>query len=142
MLAAADAAEARSLARRWGVGRIFDTMTQTLEAVLDGRRTVPLRTWAGHLAALREQVVLEQHLERLLAPFWGLPPSLATRTAASALLAEFRPAFDETWGEKIGRMGQALRRSSVSVSTHDRLLGRSATRGQGRNVAEDTDAGG
>jgi hypothetical protein len=131
--AEAERAEIRTLARDWSMLRIFETMTRALEAQLRGRRTVPLRTWAGHVAELRVQSVLEQHLERILSPFWALPPQLAMRRSGSAFAAEFRPAFDETWREKMARTWKALRRSSVPVTTHDRLLGESATRGRKRN---------
>jgi hypothetical protein len=125
--------EIRALAHDWGMLRIFETMTRALEAQLRGRRTVPLRTWAGHVSQMREQIVFEQHLERVLSPFWALPPWLAMRRSGRALATEFRPAFDETWREKMARTRKALRRSSVPVTTHDRLLGESATRGRRRN---------
>jgi hypothetical protein len=78
-------------------------------------------------------MVVEQHLERLLSPFWGLPPRPALVRASRALSMEFRPAFDETWGEKLSRTGRALRRALVPVASHNRQLGQSAVRGRRRN---------
>ena len=58
------------------------------------------------------------------------------------LANEFRPAFDETWAEKLHRTTRAIRRARLAVSTHDRLLGASALRGRRRNrppaVADDS----
>ncbi len=129
----AERAEIDLLARSWSLSRVFETMASALEAALRGRRTVPLRLWAGHIPELRDQIVLEQHLERVVSPFWGLPPLLAMRSSGSALVNEFRPAFDETWREKVWRTGKAVRRWAMSKTAHDRLLGESATRGRKRN---------
>jgi Uncharacterised nucleotidyltransferase len=129
----ADRTELERLARAWGVARVWSTTSAALDAFLTGRKTVPLHVWAGHLSDLRVQTVLEHHLERMLSPFWGLPPATATRHAACALGNEFRPAFDETWGEKVRRSAAAVRRAFVPLTMHRSLLGESATRGRRRN---------
>jgi hypothetical protein len=79
------------------------------------------------------QTVVEHHLERLLSPYWGLPPAAAFPASARALGNEFRPAFDEKWPEKTRRSAAALRRAFTPVTRHQSLLGDSATRGRGRN---------
>jgi Uncharacterised nucleotidyltransferase len=121
-------AELTHLAGAWGIAPVWQTTRATLDAVLSGRRTAPLRLWAGHVAQVREQTVLEQHLERLLSPFWGLPAHKAVRQATRALADEFRPASGERWPEKLRRSGHALRRPSASVATHRHQLGDSARR--------------
>jgi Uncharacterised nucleotidyltransferase len=127
-----EAAELSRLVRAWGLTRLWSTTSAALDAFLTGRRTWPLRLWAAHVAELRVQTVLEEHLERLLSPFWGFPVSVAARHAARALGNEFRPAFDENWREKAVRSAAAVRRAFVPVTRHRRLLGDSATRGQRR----------
>ena len=133
LAAEADRWELDNEARRWDVSRLVATTLGSLEAVLRGRRTTPLRLWAGHVSEVRDQTVFEHHLERMLAPFWGLPFDSAARYSLRAFGNEFRPAFDETWPEKLHRTTQAIRRARLAVSTHDRLLGASALRGRRRN---------
>jgi hypothetical protein len=133
LAAEVEAAELRQLARAWGLGRLWATTIAAVEAFLAGRRTWPLRLWAGHIAEMRVQTVFEEHLERLLSPFWGYPRVKATRLSLGALGEEFRPAFDEGWREKIRRSGAAMRRASSPVTKHRSMLGESAARGQGRN---------
>ena len=83
LAAEADPWELDDQARKWGVPRLVATTMDALEAVLRGRRTTPLRLWAGHVAEVRDQTVFEHHLERMLAPSGGCrstaPP--ATRFA-------------------------------------------------------------
>jgi hypothetical protein len=139
LAAESDAEELELLARRWQMGHLWQTTTRTLTALLSGRRTVPLRLWAGHVGSLRPQTVLEQHLERILSPFWGLPPGSALHRSLRALVGEFLPAFDEGWREKTRRSAQALRRAKTPVTVHDELLGEAARRGQRRNLPPESD---
>jgi hypothetical protein len=124
----------RQVAHRWGVSRMWQTTTETLDALLTRRATWPLRLWAGHLGGFRDQTVLETHLERLLAPLWGYRKPVAVRRVGSAVVSEVRPAFDEGWSEKLRRTVIALRRLGSPVRIHRHELGPSATRGQRRNV--------
>jgi hypothetical protein len=128
-----DSWELSRLAREWALGRLWSTTSAALAAFVSGRRTWPLRLWAGHVSELRVQTVVEEHLERLLAPFWGFPVETAFRLSARALGDEFRPAFDETWSEKWRRSAAAVRRGFVPVTRHRALLGESARRGQRRH---------
>ena len=133
LAAEVDPWELEDQARRWGGVRMWATTVGSLEAILGGRRTAPLRLWAGHVAEIRDQTVFEQHIERVISPFWGLPFNGAARLSIRALANEFRPAFDETWAEKIHRTTRAISRARLAVSTHDRQLGGSAMRGRRRN---------
>jgi hypothetical protein len=128
-----DSSELSRLARAWGLGRLWSTTSAALAAFVSGRRTWPLRLWAGHVSELRVQTVVEQHLERLLAPFWGFRAETALRLSVRALGNELRPAFDETWSEKGRRTAAAVSRGFEPVTRHRALLGESATRGQRRN---------
>ena len=129
----ADEAMLRALARAWRIPRVWNTMSSSLDAVLCGQRTWPLRLWAGHVPELRPQTVLETHVERLVSPFWAYPPAIATRHAGANLARTVRPAADEGWREKLQRSHAALRRSFRSAKEHRQLLGESANRGRGRH---------
>ncbi len=131
--AEADADAIVRLAHVWGIGRLWATTSAALEAFLTGRRTWPLRLWARHIHELRIQTVFEDHVERLISPFWGFPPVEAARRSADAVVNDVRPAFDEDWPEKVKRSASAMRRGNARVTEHRRLLGESALRGQRRN---------
>ena len=131
-----DSAELERVARGWGLTRLWHTTTACLDALLVGTRTWPLRLWATHLAELREQTVLETHLERLLSPMWGYPPPIAARRVGSALANEIRPAWDEGWDEKVRRSAAAVRRALAPITEHQRKLGDSATRGRRKPPTE------
>jgi hypothetical protein len=128
--------ELARLARAWGMTRPWRTMVATLDALVSRSTTWPLRLWARHIWRLRDQTVLEAHLEHVLAPFWGYPPAVASRRSAAALWGTLRPAFDEGWTDKIRRSATAARRPLASVGEHRRLLGGAAYRGQQRNSPE------
>lgn len=124
----ADSGELSRLARAWGLVPLWHTTTAALEALLGCRRTWPLRLWATHLSTLSLQTVLEEHLERSLSPYWGLPPRTAARRSASAFIDQFRPGVDEGWREKAARSATALRRPFTPVARHRDMLGESASR--------------
>lgn len=119
-----DRGEMRRIARRWGIEGIWQTTISCADNLF-GHDPPPLaqRTWARHLQALRERTVAETHLERYLSPFWAYPWPMAMQVAASMLRAELRPAQGETWREKTGRAGVALRNAFRPRSLHDRELG-------------------
>jgi hypothetical protein len=126
----ADPLELDLTARAWGVRRMWRTTNAALDAILDRQATWPLRLWAGHLREVRDETVLEAHLERLLAPLWGYPSREAARRVGRALVSEVRPAHDETWVQKVTRVATALRRPLAPLEAHRRKLGASATRGR------------
>ena len=72
--AESDARALAETAHRWGLGRLWRT-THTAAASLfyGGRTSIPLLTWARHLRDVRDYTVFEQHLERVMSPFWALP---------------------------------------------------------------------
>jgi hypothetical protein len=140
LLAECDAAEASQVAQAWGLAPMWRTTTSTIDALLAGRKTWPLRIWAAHLPAVRVQTVVENHLERLLSPFWGYPAREAPARFASALIDEVRPVSGEDWRPKLGRTAAAFRRGQKPVTKHRRLLGDSSQHGQRRNPRPDPDA--
>jgi hypothetical protein len=126
---AADGDEIASLARAWGVERIWRTSLAAFQALLaDGPTPSALRLWAQNLAHVRERTVLENHLQRWLSDFWALPPHLAGKGLPRTLVDELRPERDEHWREKVSRIGLAMRNASRRRSQHDRELDERARR--------------
>ena len=124
-----DRGELDRLAREWRLERVWRTTIAAADALLmEGRRTVPIRTWARHLPAVREQTVLEAHLERLLSGYWELPLPRALRATVSAAGRGIRPVGGETWSRKLRRASRAARHAFQPMSTHDEALGRDRLR--------------
>ncbi|HKH18651.1 MAG TPA: nucleotidyltransferase family protein, partial [Solirubrobacteraceae bacterium] len=114
-----DSGELRSLAARWGLRGIWDATAAAAGALLEGRGTsLPLRTWARHLPAVRDRTVLESHLERWLSMFWSLPPRKALVEVGGVLARELRPAPGETPSAKLSRARLAVRNARVSHANH------------------------
>ena len=110
-------------ARRWGIERVWRTTSEAIEAVFyGGRTTAPLRTWARSLSLIRERTRFERHLEQLLHGYWELPPHRATLSLVSSLGETIAPLPGETWGDKLRRVGRALRdpRAPVERRTVER----------------------
>jgi len=124
-----EAGELRALAADWGLGRIWRTTDAAVGALLEGRRTtVPLRTWARHLPAVRDRTVLETHLEHWLGDFWALPRGQALAAARGLLRRELTPAPGETLGAKLARSRLAVRHALVRRVDHVEQLERAGTR--------------
>lgn len=120
----ADPGEIRSVARTWGVERLWETTERATDAVLLGRsRPWPLRTWARDLPELRRRTVLEGHLERWLSDFAVLPLHAALKRVPRTLWAEIAPENDEGWRRKLARVRLALKNAFLARSEHDRQLG-------------------
>ena len=119
----ADAAEIATLARRWGVFRVWRTTRAALEALFAaGPRPVSLRIWARHLEAARGRTVAESHVEALLSPFWALPPATALKRTSDRITDELRPIPGELWRTKLARARLALRHARVRKSLHERAV--------------------
>jgi hypothetical protein len=105
-----DDRELELAAKRWGVGRIWRSTKEAIDGVFyGGRTTPPLRTWARHLERVGRQSILEKHVAGLLHPYWEAPAHRATLSLARALGDAIRPLPGETWGEKLARIGRAVR---------------------------------
>lgn len=123
MSAELDPQELRTLAASWGLARLWQTTTETADAVLrTGGRTWALATWARNLGGVRERTVFEYHLGRWAAPFSAVPFRAAVRVMGQEIGKDLRPRPGEEWGPKLGRTGQALRRAGVRKSEHDEAL--------------------
>jgi hypothetical protein len=119
-----DRVELDSMARAWGLGRLWKTTLSVADALLLGEYEYPraLRLWAGHLPDAREQTVLESHLRRSLAPFWALPLPAATGALGASIAKTFRPEAGESWKQKLRRTRGAFRNAFAARSEHERSL--------------------
>ena len=91
MLADADAREARELARRWRVERVWNATLAAAEALLgDGREPWTLRAWGRNTPEVRRPTRREELLERCLSPFAALPPVAAARVSGKSVVEMLR----------------------------------------------------
>jgi hypothetical protein len=123
MMDGLDRGELARLARRWGIGRMWRTTLEAVDAVLfEGRRSWAVRTWARNLPEVRERTVLEVHVARWLAGFSAAGPIRGVRVLGEAVAKDLRPAVGETWGQKLARVPRAVRNAFVRQSRHHRQL--------------------
>lgn len=109
LAARADERELERVAAAWGVGHIWRTTSRCIDALFyGGSPTLPLRSWARHLPAVRERTIFEKHLERLVHGFWGMPLHHAPAQTLRALRYMATPVEGETWKQKLGRTGRAI----------------------------------
>jgi hypothetical protein len=111
-----DEHELERTAERWGIGRVWRTTHEAIDAVFyGGRATTPLRSWARHLGLVRKQTILEDHLGRLFHPYWEMPAHRATLSLGRALGETVTPLPGETWREKLSRIGRAIRNPRAPI---------------------------
>ena len=116
-----DDAELESLARQWDVFGVWKTMIAAAEALLlRGAEPWSLRLWARDLAAVRDRSVVENHVRRMAAPFWALPPRRAVALSASNLAVMVKPGPGESWSKKLGRSRRAFRHAFHDLNDHNR----------------------
>ncbi len=128
---AVDRAELERAARRWSMLRVWRTTARAADHVLLGERRRPpwtLRTWAHALPGVREQTVMERHLERIVSPFAALPPHRALAPARAGLARAVTPWMNEGWRAKASRTVVALRNRARPVSSHHERLRESRSR--------------
>ncbi|HET6864630.1 MAG TPA: nucleotidyltransferase family protein [Solirubrobacteraceae bacterium] len=115
---------AAGLARRWGWARMWETTLSAADALLGGGpEPFALRTWARHLGAVSELSVLDNHVVRMIAPGFALPPRHVPVGIAIELrgYAELNPG--ERWPRKLGRTAIAVRDAFTVKSQHDSRVG-------------------
>jgi hypothetical protein len=64
----------------------------------------------------------------VLSNFWALPARESAAALAPLVAEEVKPKDGETWGEKLGRSGHAVRDALRRRSEHDAALERRASR--------------
>ncbi|MGN6872150.1 MAG: nucleotidyltransferase family protein [Solirubrobacteraceae bacterium] len=111
---------AAELAHRWRWERMWTTTLAAADAILAGApRPRWLSVWGRHLQPLRERTVLEDHLQRVVAPLYALPPAGAVR-ALGAALGEFAARYPgESRVEKLRRSRRAVAHAFMDQSAHD-----------------------
>jgi hypothetical protein len=125
LLPEADPDEVEALAAAWGAGRMWATTQAVVRSVLlGGPPSSADRFWARHLAAAREQTVIEVHVTRWASPFWALPLRRALPVAAASAASDFRPAVGEPWRSKAKRSLRTLGNLGTPKSRHEDQLGR------------------
>jgi hypothetical protein len=113
----ADRPAVRELARRWGCERVWRTTESAVDAVLYGAApSLALRTWARHLSAARERTVLENRIQRLAGPTWGLPKRQVPRAVLDAGVVHVRRHDGEPWRAKLARTGSLVRNAARPIS--------------------------
>jgi Uncharacterised nucleotidyltransferase len=117
LAAGQDAGELAETAERWGIRRIWETTRRAVDALFFASpRPASLRVWARHLESVRERTVFEDHLQRWLHAFWGLPLAPALAETGRVLRAEVAPGAGETWRDKLRRIPRAVRDAGVPLS--------------------------
>ncbi len=121
---ACDCDELESLARRWGISRLWSSTATITESLFgtDDRDAWPLRTWARGLRSAREPTVWELHLSRVLSPLAIHTPVAAVRALGAAVAGFALPQDGEPWRRKITRTGQQIGRPAMRRSEHLKAL--------------------
>lgn len=125
MAEAAGRAEVATLARAWGLERLWRATSAAVDAVLWEREpSLPLRLWAQNLEKVRERTVFENHAQRWLSDFSIMPFGSAAARLPATVAREFLPKRAEGWPAKLVRMLRALRNAGRSRSHHHDELDR------------------
>lgn len=115
-----DARELSRTAARWNIGPIWRTSRNAVDSIFYGRSpSMPLRVWARHLEEARERTIVEDHLERLLSGFWGMPAHRTPAHVLRVISAGVTPGYGESWSGKLRRSYSAARGALQPLSTKD-----------------------
>jgi Uncharacterised nucleotidyltransferase len=118
MTACADAEDVTRTAAAWRMDRVWKQTARAVDALFyGGPRSVPLRTWARHLPAVREQSVFASDLRNVVAPFWAVAPHHAARYAGRAMADAVRPGPGERWSDSLARALKGLRDPTAPVGS-------------------------
>jgi hypothetical protein len=84
---------------------------QTVDALFidPSRRSLPLRTWARHLPAVRDRTVVEKHVTYWIGGFWAPTPMAKMKATAALVGDDLSPLRGEPWRSKMTRIGRAAR---------------------------------
>lgn len=123
-----DRRELRRLARRWGLGGVWDATHAAVEALLfEGPAPWAMRLWARDLLSVRDRTVFENHVRRLAANFWALPLHRAVPVSARTLVREIRPIAGEAWRVKLIRIRRGVSNPFSPLGEHNQALERRAS---------------
>ena len=113
---------AAELAQRWNLERVWRITVAAADALLRGSRSgLALRTWARHLATVRERTVLETHLTRWAGPVCGLPEARLRAVGDGTVIftGAARPRGGEAWIDAMRRTTLAMLDAFHPQSQHD-----------------------
>jgi hypothetical protein len=120
----ADRSTLAALARRWGIGHLWNTSLRVAEAlILEKPLPWTVQVWARNLRDIRDMTVLEVHIRRWFSPFAARPLYRALPQVGLVLAREFLPVEQEPWADKSRRVGEAIRNPSRCLAEHRRILG-------------------
>lgn len=124
MIDATEPGEIASLARVWGMGRLWGSTAAVADSLCGSgdAEPWPLRTWARGLRCAREPSVWEGHLSRLLSPLAIYTPVPAVRALGAAVAGFALPHDDEPWRRKLVRTAQQVARPAMRRSEHVEAL--------------------
>jgi hypothetical protein len=119
----ADQRELRTLARAWGLTKLWRTTESAVDALFFGGPTpLTLRTWAHNLRSVQQRTLVQSHLARTFSSFWALPVHRAVRETGAQITQRLRPEPGEGWRTKLARSARALRNPFSTVADHDRAM--------------------
>jgi hypothetical protein len=119
LTAETDREAVRTLARRWGCERVWHSTELAVDSLLYGAAPpLALRTWARHLHGARERTVLENRVQRLAGPAWGLPMRQVPRAVLRAGAWHVRRHNGERWRTKLARTSTLVRDIARPISEH------------------------
>lgn len=120
---AAGPAATASVARAWGVRRLWASTSRAIDQLLlSDKSPTRSRVWHRHLYEVRPRTVFEGHVERLVAPIAAAPVAAAPLVAARAMWETLRPWPGERWASKLERSRQSLRHASMREPEHHEAL--------------------
>ena len=109
-----------SVARSWGVARLWRTTSHVSDNLFGTRLKEPLalRISGRGMKSAREATVVELQVGRFLNPFTIYRPVDALRRAVSAFGALFGRRENESWRSKLARTAKQLAHPSMRYSEH------------------------
>jgi hypothetical protein len=123
VLAGGDPRQVEAIACNWGWDGMWRVSQKVTSATLgDGETPRASRLWARHLASGRDRTVLENHLARMAAPVWALPPRRVPAALVGVVRSVLTPGHDERWAQKLHRSRLAVAHALSAKSTHERTL--------------------
>lgn len=112
-------AELASLARQWGLSRVWTLTERTGKVLLLTEQSAdmpPVPRWARHLPAIRDRTVAERHLLLWLSVLGAPSPASAVRAFGAVFGEDIRPLWGEAWPAKLARVGRAVQDSFKPAS--------------------------
>lgn len=110
------------LARRWGLGRVWNTTTRTMQALfLKTPLTSPIDCiLVRHCQEVRQRTPFESRLAYVAAGLWAPRPSTMVAATAARAIMSVVPALPKSWGSAVQRTQLNVHRSIRKASESPR----------------------